>query len=1189
MDRGRNLGVLAEEDSEEEEVDDGHKKEGSSDESESDDDDEPDPSARREPNKFDNLCDGVTNTMAYVHGAMQELLNMKDEMLKHALPPTLLIKLATVTGKVFRSVSDLNMPVNELVRLVRVYSTPWEEKSAALKKLHEDYENKQRQLNIAVKRLQLVDAHSKRIAREKRIMNWEKLFAKIMSNKGHGRRWKFLIETIKQKAKLGLEHVQEYTRALEESSDEEEDEEDDMPMTIKRPGEDSDKLSDLEEGEEDDEKTSTGKDSSEETEKSEKEEEDSTRVGSPKKVRFASPKEPPAPVYVKPPSSDVTVWTGEPEYDHYLYCRVYQPTKVEERELKCVITLGDQIKRTKRIDAERPVSQPQPEKEEPKPKGRGLIGSRAKPGAEDKMAQFKKEAEQRKAEQEAKTSNQDQSGANTGKMSVDNNVEVAEEGTNVEKVEDGEKVEKPEIVITMLFSGEPESNEEVDSKSETNTEKGDNSEKALPNDEEQADGVEKLEEKNATKVEEGKPDDSKDEEKPDPSKKPKESDDSKDEDTSKTPKDSKEPPRRRFVKDLKKSSESDSKKMARSLLQQKKKSGTVPMKQKGVVKSGSREPAKKEDSKERGGQDEEPQAAEVEEYQEIFFDIPEYFGNDSVWRKGKEDEPKSLKLSVHKGPTEEMFAMATIDLDDIFEQDIKTVFLAEPHGDDDVPPPPGEREKVEELDLKPPSPKTENGTPVEKHDILKKVEPLHFPIFALNPKKTDNVHEPCGNVPIVFYLAKRAKPKVWNRNNGTVPFNDFIMDIAGIDLQTWKKEDMFKETESRAASAMEWQPEVQVKVVEKEVIKEVIVQAEPKIIEVPKTPPPAEPEPSKEDMVTKAEYDKLIGKHSEELQLVQAEYEKRLQELLENLQQMQQTQLEQKELLLQQQQQQQNRPPLVHQRPVSSSSKRSSASGGRTSAVPPKTPSQLQPSTIVSPSLGVSQDINLLPKTPQTYDTLTPIGYESRTENQSLGHSMPDLPSFQRKQFKASRPLPTLGSDVPEDFMSRLAWFEETSKKHQQENQERTMKTIQEELEKKLAGQNKLSRKEEGLFDAMKDVSLPALFMPTKTNNATIYNPRAHQYFHPTGSTDLRLSQPPSVFQLPPLPQKSRMSVVNLFELSRNFNRKDQAWLMDKYIQQQEPLQNVHGTVPQTPAPTQDQQSVREDSPGKQREKPAQM
>ena len=49
------------------------------------------------------------------------------------------------------------MPVNELVRLVRVYSTPWEEKSAALKKLHEDYESNQRQLNIAIKRLKLVE------------------------------------------------------------------------------------------------------------------------------------------------------------------------------------------------------------------------------------------------------------------------------------------------------------------------------------------------------------------------------------------------------------------------------------------------------------------------------------------------------------------------------------------------------------------------------------------------------------------------------------------------------------------------------------------------------------------------------------------------------------------------------------------------------------------------------------------------------------------------------------------------------------------------------------------------------------------------------------------------------------------------------------------------------------------------
>lgn len=56
------------------------------------------------------------------------------------------------------SATDLHTPATELIRLVRVYSTSWEEKSAALKKLHSDYDSKHKQLNIAVRRLQLIDA-----------------------------------------------------------------------------------------------------------------------------------------------------------------------------------------------------------------------------------------------------------------------------------------------------------------------------------------------------------------------------------------------------------------------------------------------------------------------------------------------------------------------------------------------------------------------------------------------------------------------------------------------------------------------------------------------------------------------------------------------------------------------------------------------------------------------------------------------------------------------------------------------------------------------------------------------------------------------------------------------------------------------------------------------------------------------
>ena len=31
------------------------------------------------------------------------------------------------------------------------------------------------------------------------------------------------------------------------------------------------------------------------------------------------------------------------------------------------------------------------------------------------------------------------------------------------------------------------------------------------------------------------------------------------------------------------------------------------------------------------------------------------------------------------------------------------------------------------------------------------------------------------------------------------------------------------------------------------------------------------------------------------------------------------------------------------------------------------------------------------------------------------------------------------------------------------------------------------------------DVSLPAVFMPTKNTNMMVFNPRANKYFHPTG------------------------------------------------------------------------------------------
>ena len=55
--------------------------------------------------------------------------------------------------------------------------------------------------------------------------------------------------------------------------------------------------------------------------------------------------------------------------------------------------------------------------------------------------------------------------------------------------------------------------------------------------------------------------------------------------------------------------------------------------------------------------------------------------------------------------------------------------------------------------------------------------------------------------------------------------------------------------------------------------------------------------------------------------------------------------------------------------------------------------------------------------------------------------------------------------------------------------------------------------------------------MMTLTLAGAVYNARAHQYFHPTGVKALRLTQPPSMLNLPPIP--NRVSVLSLFDLSQ--------------------------------------------------------
>lgn len=188
-----------------------------------------------------------------------------------------------------------------------------------------------------------------------------------------------------------------------------------------------------------------------------------------------------------------------------------------------------------------------------------------------------------------KYSNQDELKTNEGKSGVEKDGDQVNEKSKVEEVESG--VEQPADAISEAPSHKP-NDDDVDTDFEKNNIAIDANNK--PN------GSNVEEKDNITKDKASKSDDSKLDEKSDTS----------------NPSDTlKEHPKRRFARDVKKSSESDSRKMARSLLQQKKKPGAV--KQKGAGHLNPQKADKQAASKETSGRAEE--AAAVEEIEEYYI------------------------------------------------------------------------------------------------------------------------------------------------------------------------------------------------------------------------------------------------------------------------------------------------------------------------------------------------------------------------------------------------------------------------------------------------------------------------------------------------------------------------------------------------------------------------------------------
>jgi hypothetical protein len=128
------------------------------------------------------LCDNVQNSISEIDNSMFELLELKDNLLLQFLPANVSTRITIVISRLYRAYSLSQIPINELVRLVQLYSQSFDMKSIALKKLYDNNEIKKRMLNIALQKLTSMESIIKRNQFIKCVNNWEKMFEIILKN-----------------------------------------------------------------------------------------------------------------------------------------------------------------------------------------------------------------------------------------------------------------------------------------------------------------------------------------------------------------------------------------------------------------------------------------------------------------------------------------------------------------------------------------------------------------------------------------------------------------------------------------------------------------------------------------------------------------------------------------------------------------------------------------------------------------------------------------------------------------------------------------------------------------------------------------------------------------------------------------------------------------------------------------------
>ncbi len=149
---------------------------------------------------FVGLCDGVLSGLAELNASIHDLLHVKTLLIESFVPANVKAHVTLGFGRLQRAAVDLQSPLGELVRFVRLFNQPWTAKSGVLEKILEHYNRQKSDLEITLHQHQVAEAMCTKLKQDRLVLLWERLFLRLQRLTHHAPRWQYLLSTFRQRA-----------------------------------------------------------------------------------------------------------------------------------------------------------------------------------------------------------------------------------------------------------------------------------------------------------------------------------------------------------------------------------------------------------------------------------------------------------------------------------------------------------------------------------------------------------------------------------------------------------------------------------------------------------------------------------------------------------------------------------------------------------------------------------------------------------------------------------------------------------------------------------------------------------------------------------------------------------------------------------------------------------------------------